>query len=684
MKIKVTYDDGTDETFTNDNGVWKNDATGQEGLPDDITLMWDNTGYPVTDDSQLRHDGDNTITVGTTANPDITDRTEPVDVSKKPVTIVAAGTPTKVYDGTTALPENLGITYTVVGLEEGDTLTATADAQYVDKDVTKFGDTYPKAVVFTNPQLAGDADTLNNYELVNATDDEAIQSILGSITPRELLVDIVAPQKTRSSSKTADLSVNPTKVKYSEAKGSNTYSLADGSPAIVDGDTVTITYSGQYASIATATTNATVTVNAGTLAVDGSDNTTIDNYTVKLNNITGTVKSSGGGGGGGGTSTTTNKLTIHYENEDGTAGDDATTISVPLGTDPTDLIGVIQTEIKDMTVLWESDNEEVATVDENGLVTFVGEGKATITATSKQTKTLTDSVVVTVTAAPEPTETPEPSEATPKPTTKPSKEYEKTDSLITKDMLNPYIVGYEDYVFGPELPISREELSAIFARLIANNLYMDKDYDTSFPDVPEKWSKSYIGYLEGFNVVTGYEDGTFRPENYITRAEMAVMMAKAEGYDLSGYVSPDELDYADVDEGYSTWAATKAIQILTDEGIMQGYPDGTFRPGQPITRAETVATVNRVLSAQEVADFDVLPSDVTDAHWAYNDIVFAMNHRILKDVSADPNAFIWSEQFDENMITVTEKVEGEVTEVTGSSEEQSSGETEADDSGTTE
>ena len=185
---------------------------------------------------------------------------------------------------------------------------------------------------------------------------------------------------------------------------------------------------------------------------------------------------------------------------------------------------------------------------------------------------------------------------------------------------------------------------------------MDKEYDTSFPDVGEGWSKDYIGYLEKFSVVTGYEDGTFRPQNYITRAEMAVMMAKAEGYDISGYMSSDELAYPDVDEGYSEWAV-KAIKYLTDRGIMEGYPDGTFGPNRPITRAETVATVNRVLADMTVGNIEVLPSDMTEAHWAYNDVVFAMNHRILKDVAADESQFIKSEEYDKNKITETEVVE---------------------------
>ena len=90
---------------------------------------------------------------------------------------------------------------------------------------------------------------------------------------------------------------------------------------------------------------------------------------------------------------------------------------------------------------------------------------------------------------------------------------------------------------------------------------------------------------------------------------------------------------------------------------MEGYPDGTFGPNRPITRAETVATVNRVLADMTVGNIEVLPSDMTEAHWAYNDVVFAMNHRILKDVAADESQFIKSEEYDKNKITETEVVE---------------------------
>ncbi len=707
FKITVTYDEGGEEStevfeFDGETGKWNKldpaDPSAKEelpGLPDDLSFTWDNgpetLTFPPADTSTFEMDPapaptKNTITVASVSDPTKKYTTTAISADPKAVTITPAGTYTRPYDGTDnvalddAAPE---ITYTIADAEfidpaDKNLIKVVATPYFEDKNVNKVTDgdnvTYPKTIKFKNVSIEPIDDTpaaiaaAAKYTIKPDANGEDIAPINGAMTPKPVAVTI----KDKGIVSNASETVTRTGVEYAAELAAEKYIVTTDDAdlkALIAGEELKLSYTGKYATPVTAGTDKAVTVETLT-AVDKDGNT--DNYAITptvTGDVTEYVAPRGGGGGGGGGSV--NTLTIHYENEDGTAGDDVSKISVPLGTDPTDLIGVIKTKIKDMTVLWTSDNEEVATVDENGIVTYVGEGKATITAQSKQTKSLKDTVVVTVTAA---EATPAPTEPTP--TTPPRTHERVNDSLITKTMLNPYIVGYDDYVFGPELPISREELAAIFARLIANNLYMDQNYDTSFPDVPEKWSKSYIGYLEGFNVVTGYEDGNFRPENYITRAEMAVMMAKAEGYDITPDIDASEVDFPDVDEGYATWSAAKAIQILSDLGIMSGYTDGTFRPGQPITRAETVATVNRVLAAQEVADREVLPSDVTDAHWAYEDIVFAMNHRILKDTAADPNAFIWSEEFDKNMITTTERVEGEkevIVEDT-SSEEKSSDE----------
>lgn len=620
FEYTVSYSDGTTTKHKYADGDWV--TTGGYTAPEDGTAFtWENTNTAVSSDSEIRKDMDNKIkiTVPTPANEPLTNK---ATADKKKVKITANGTYTKVYDGTNTVilnettPE---ITYTVSGVVMGDTVTVTATPAFVDENVAKFGDVYQKAINFTNVSIS------DNYEIEND-----ITPIMGAITPKTInITELTVPSSTKGSAGEKTVTKN---------KNFTTTDILEK-----DKDNVTIGYKATFVTSATGTVDATV-IDA---KVDGSTDQMTLNYVVGT--VTGakieiTSSNHGGGGGGGGGG---NSLSIKYENADGTAGKDVSKIEAPAESDPVDLIAVFVTKPADPTVIWTSDNESVATVDENGIVKFIGEGTAIITAQSKTNKTLKDTVTITVTKAVA-TPTPKPANPTPEPTKEPS--------IITKTMLNPYIVGYDDNVFGPELPISREEVSAIFARLIANNIYMDKEYDTSFPDVGEGWSKDYIGYLEKFSVVTGYEDGTFRPQNYITRAEMAVMMAKAEGYDISGYMSSDELAYPDVDEGYSEWAV-KAIKYLTDRGIMEGYPDGTFGPNRPITRAETVATVNRVLADMTVGNIEVLPSDMTEAHWAYNDVVFAMNHRILKDVAADESQFIKSEEYDKNKITETEVVE---------------------------
>lgn len=631
LEYTVSYSDGSTTKHKHENGAWL--TTGDYTAPEDGTVFtWTNTNEVVSADSEIRIDKNNQIkiTVPTATNKPSTDS---ATAEKKKVTITANGIYTKVYDGTNTVTLNETtpeITYTVSGVATGDTVTVTATPAFVDGNVAKFGDVYQKAINFTNVSISN----TDNYEIEND-----ITPIMGAITPKTInITALTVPSSTKGSAGEKTVTKN---------KNFTTTDILEK-----DKDNVTIGYKATFVTSATGTVDATVT----DAKVDGSNDQMTLNYVVGT--VTGAkieITSSNHGGGGGGGGGGGNSLSIKYENADGTAGKDVSKIEAPAGSDPVDLIAVFVTKPANPTVIWTSDNESVATVDENGIVKFIGKGTAIITAQSKTNKTLKDTVTVTVTKAVA-TPTPKPANPTPEPTKEPS--------IITKTMLNPYIVGYDDNVFGPELPISREEVSAIFARLIANNIYMDKAYDTSFPDVGEGWSKDYIGYLEKFSVVTGYEDGTFRPQNYITRAEMAVMMAKAEGYDISGYMSSDELAYPDVDEGYSEWAV-KAIKYLTDRGVMEGYPDGTFGPNRPITRAETVATVNRVLADMTVGNIEVLPSDMTEAHWAYNDVVFAMNHRILKDVAADESQFIKSEEYDKNKITETEVVEDTSDEKSG-------------------
>ncbi|MGN0149188.1 MAG: S-layer homology domain-containing protein, partial [Clostridia bacterium] len=643
LEYTVTYSDGSTTKHKKENGEWVT-TDGYTEPEAGTTFKWNDTTEDVSKDSVIRKDKENTITITVEGEHD---KTSVVTAAAKPVTVKAAGTYTKVYDGTNAVTLNETtpeITYTIEGLVEGDVITVTATPEFADENVAKFGDDYVKAINFTNVTVNGDDDVLANYEIAKTDDVVTVDKtdLKGAITPKEMKITaITVPSKKKGAA---------VAVSVTNSKAFTTTDIVEK-----DKDSVTIKYEGAYTSTSAVGENIAVTITDGTLAIDGDDKAMM-NYTPKLTgSAAGSVAASSGGGGGGG-GAPSNTLTIKDKTEDGKEGEIVKTLTAPAGSTPVDLIGVYKTAPKDPTIIWKSADEKIATVDENGVVSFISEGKTTITATSKTNSSLTAKVEVTVTApiaTPEPTTTPG-TVNTPEPTKEPS--------VITKNMMNPYIVGYDDNVFGPELPISREEVATIFARLIANSIDMDKSYPSQFWDVTEnEWSKDYIGYLETFDILHGYDDGSFMPKAYITRAEMAVMMARAEGYDIEGYMDVSELSFPDIPEDYGIWA-TKAIKYLTDAGVMEGYEDGTFRPTQPITRAETVATVNRVLSDMVVDKIEVLPSDVTDAHWAYDNIVFAMNHRVLKDAAADPNKFVWSEEFDQNIVVKQETVDGDLTD----------------------
>ena len=194
-----------------------------------------------------------------------------------------------------------------------------------------------------------------------------------------------------------------------------------------------------------------------------------------------------------------------------------------------------------------------------------------------------------------------------------------------------YIIGYEDGTFRPEGNITRAEAAAIFARNIAE--LKDESISgrtTSFDDVESgMWYTSYISYLEKYDIINGYEDGTFRPDAEITRAEFVTMAERA--YSLFADVEDgNENIFTDITNEH--WAAEHVYTAITMDWI-KGYADGTFRPDNHITRAEVVTIVNRVTEHNADEDFidenisDLLNfSDVKDkGYWAYYDILSAAN-----------------------------------------------------------
>ena len=194
-----------------------------------------------------------------------------------------------------------------------------------------------------------------------------------------------------------------------------------------------------------------------------------------------------------------------------------------------------------------------------------------------------------------------------------------------------YIIGYEDGTFRPEGNITRAEAAAIFARNIAE-LKGEKinNSTSSFDDVESgMWYTSYISYLEKYDIINGYEDGTFRPDEEITRAEFVAMAERA--YSLFADVEDgNENIFTDIDNSH--WAAEHIYTAIAMDWI-KGYADGTFRPDNHITRAEVVTIVNRV--TERNADEDFIDENVSDllnfsdvrnkGYWAYYDIAEAAN-----------------------------------------------------------
>lgn len=110
-------------------------------------------------------------------------------------------------------------------------------------------------------------------------------------------------------------------------------------------------------------------------------------------------------------------------------------------------------------------------------------------------------------------------------------------------------------------------------------------------DIAGHWARDAISQLMDAGIVRGYDDGTFRPDNAVTRAEFVTMLARATGADLTG---PGSSDFSDVRGG--DWFAP-AVALAVQNNWVTGYPDGSFRPAGDITRAETAVIISRSLPA---------------------------------------------------------------------------------------
>lgn len=188
------------------------------------------------------------------------------------------------------------------------------------------------------------------------------------------------------------------------------------------------------------------------------------------------------------------------------------------------------------------------------------------------------------------------------PRPKPTVEIEDDDALglNTTDHF-AYIVGYGNGEVRPQNNITRAEVATIFFRLLTDDVRDENLTKTNrYSDVTRAdWYNTAVSTLSSMGIITGYPDGTFRPNAAITRAEFAAITAR---FDNDG--DKTAAKFSDI----ATHWAKDEISIAYNNGWITGYPDGTFGPQRDITRAETMTLVNRVLNRQPETEEDLLPN----------------------------------------------------------------------------
>ena len=227
--------------------------------------------------------------------------------------------------------------------------------------------------------------------------------------------------------------------------------------------------------------------------------------------------------------------------------------------------------------------------------------------------------------------------------------------VLNKEDHFGYIIGYPvDYYTGepttdqtkkpvrPQGNITRAEVATIFFRMLTDESRTEFWSQTNdYSDVKQgQWFNPAISTLSNAGIISGYPDGTFKPNGFITRAEFATIAVRF--FDV-------QYDGKDLFPDISTHWAKDYINQAGSAGLVNGYPDGTFGPNKNITRAEAVTLVNRTLDRhpdQEhfLSDMLVWPDNMDTTKWYYADMQEATNsHEYEMKTASDGTKYeIWT------------------------------------------
>lgn len=226
----------------------------------------------------------------------------------------------------------------------------------------------------------------------------------------------------------------------------------------------------------------------------------------------------------------------------------------------------------------------------------------------------------------------------PTPSTPDEPEVYRPNGLVLDEHF-AYLIGNDDGLIRPEANITRAEVATIFFRLLTDETRESFWSDTnSYTDVAAgSWYNNAVSTLSAIGVLGGYEDGSFRPNASITRAEfakIAVSFFELEGLDC-------ENPFLDVALG--AWYA-ESVAAAAEIGLIEGYEGGLFRPDAPITRAEACTIVNRTLGRTPHAagllpesEMNLWPDNMDASAWYYAQIQEATNS----------HDFVWAGEFEQ-------------------------------------
>lgn len=226
----------------------------------------------------------------------------------------------------------------------------------------------------------------------------------------------------------------------------------------------------------------------------------------------------------------------------------------------------------------------------------------------------------------------------PTPSTPDEPEVYRPNGLILDEHF-AYLIGNDDGLIRPEANITRAEVATIFFRLLTDETRESFWSDTnSYTDVAAgSWYNNAVSTLSAMGILGGYEDGSFRPNASITRAEfakIAVSFFELEGLDC-------ENPFLDV--APSAWYA-ESVAAAAEIGLIEGYEGGFFRPDAPITRAEACTIVNRTLGRAPHAagllpesEMNLWPDNMDASAWYYAQIQEATNS----------HDFVWAGEFEQ-------------------------------------